>query len=87
MLGSLPETLTNAYGMGNKQEELGMCVQSQGRDLLAVMVSQYSRDWKGPLENESNLPAKAGSPKLLKYGGITFWWFFLRKTGQQGKVE
>ena len=38
---------TNAPSMGNKQEELEVCVQSQGRDLIAITETWWdsSHDW------------------------------------------
>jgi len=43
---------TNARSMGNKQEELEICVRSQGRDLIAVTETWWdsSHDWHAVID-------------------------------------
>ncbi|GAB0204056.1 hypothetical protein GRJ2_002871200 [Grus japonensis] len=43
---------TNAHSMGNKQEELEVCVQSQGHDLIAITETWWdsSHDWNAVMD-------------------------------------
>ncbi|GAB0205340.1 hypothetical protein GRJ2_002999600 [Grus japonensis] len=49
---SLKCVYTNACSMGNKQEELEVCVQSQGHDLIAVTETWWdsSHDWNAVMD-------------------------------------
>jgi len=49
---SLKCLCTNTRSMGNKQEELGICVQSQGHDLIAYTETWWdsSHDWNAVID-------------------------------------
>ncbi|GAB0208569.1 cAMP-dependent protein kinase inhibitor alpha [Grus japonensis] len=50
---SLKCLYTNACSMGNKQEELEVCVQSQGHDLIAITETWWdsSHDWNAVMDD------------------------------------
>jgi len=49
---SLKCLYTNACSIGNKQEELEICVRSQGHDLIAIRETWWdsSRDWNALID-------------------------------------
>jgi len=49
---SLKCLYTNTCSMGKKQEELEVCVQSQGHDLIAITETWWnsSRDWHAVID-------------------------------------
>jgi len=49
---SLKCLYTNARSMGNKQEEMEICVQSQGHDLTAITETwlDNSHDWNAVMD-------------------------------------
>jgi len=52
LISSLKCLYTNARSTGNKQEELEICVQSQGLDLTAIRETWWdsSHDWNAVMD-------------------------------------
>jgi len=68
---SLKCLYTNARNMGNRQEELEICVQSQGHDPIAITETSWdsSHDWNDVIDGyalfRKDRPARQGGGVAL----------------------